>query len=72
MIARPKLCLKLMFRGSRSRLSAIPSATIIRHPSGTNPLNAEAPPPLDQRQSAAVRRRRIMIVAGEASGFRRA
>jgi len=32
------------------------------------PLNAEAPPPLGERTNETARRRRIMIVAGEASG----
>jgi lipid-A-disaccharide synthase len=32
------------------------------------PLNAEAPPPLGERANETARRRRIMIVAGEASG----
>jgi lipid-A-disaccharide synthase len=32
------------------------------------PLNAEAPPPLAERPNVNTRRRRIMIVAGEASG----
>lgn len=32
------------------------------------PLNAEAPPPLDERPKDSSRRGRIMIVAGEASG----
>ena len=31
-------------------------------------LNAEAPPPLDERLKQTARRGRIMIVAGEASG----